>query len=160
MSYVNLTPSETVGISGVTDKYRGNDTLSLGRKTDSYDPKMSGALLSTRNFSVKFNKVDWPTFVNGPGYIARKNSISFPLTGSNIKSEKAGELPVVCYSWELIRWIENIRLSNDGKIQKREPQMTIQTDVFTKGLGVHCKGISTRGKWSKKNRETTKMFKK
>ena len=50
---------------------------------------------------------------------------------------------MVCYSWELIRWIENIRLSNGGKIQKQEPQMTIQTDVFTKGLGVHCKGIST-----------------
>ena len=62
---------------------------------------------------------------------------------------------MVCYSWELIRWIENIRLSNGGKIQKQEPQMTIQTDVFTKGLGVHCKGISTGDKWSKKNRETT-----
>ena len=45
---VNLTPSETIGISGVTDKYRGNDTVSLRRKNDSYNSIMSGGLLSTQ----------------------------------------------------------------------------------------------------------------
>ena len=32
---------------------------------------------------------------------ARQNSISLPSAGANVKSEKAGELPGVCYSWEL-----------------------------------------------------------
>ena len=98
---VNPTTSETIGISGFTDKYRGNDTVSLRRKTDSYNSTMSGDLLSTQNFSVKFDKVNWSTFVNGPSYIARKNSISLSSAGANIKSEKSGELPGVCYSWEL-----------------------------------------------------------
>ena len=62
---------------------------------------MSGGLLSTQNFSVKFDKVNWPTFANGPSYIARENSVLFPPTGANIKSKKAGELPGVCYSWKL-----------------------------------------------------------
>ena len=78
---------------------------------------MLGDLLSTQNFSVKFNKVNWSTFVNDPSYIARENSISFSPIGANIKSEKAGELTEVCYSWEISRkeriwWLENIRLSN------------------------------------------------
>ena len=94
---VNLTPSETVGISGVTvtDKYRENDTVSLRRKTDSYNSTMSGGLLSNQNFSVKFNKVNWSTFVNGPSFIARENSIS------SLKNEKAGDLPGVFFSGEL-----------------------------------------------------------
>ena len=91
----NLTPSETVGISGVTDKYKENDTVSLRRKTDSYNSTMSGGLLSNQNFSVKFNKVNWSTFVNGPSFIARENSIS------SLKNEKTGELPGVFFSGEL-----------------------------------------------------------
>ena len=59
---------------------------------------MSGGLLSTKNFNVKYEKVNWPTFVNGPSYIAMKNSILFLPTEADIKSEKAGELPGVCYS--------------------------------------------------------------
>ena len=99
---VNLTPSKTVGISGVTDKYSGNDTVSLRRKTDSYNSIISEGLLSTQNFNIKFNKVNWPTFFNGNiVYIAKENSILFSPTGANIKSKKAGELPWVCYSWEL-----------------------------------------------------------
>ena len=62
---VNPTTSETIGISGVTDK------------------------------------VNWPTLVDGPSYIARKSSVLFPPTRANIKSEKAGELPGIYYSWEL-----------------------------------------------------------
>ena len=54
---------------------------------------MPGDLLSTQNFSVKFNKVNWPTFVNGPNYFAKQNSISFSSTRTNIKSDKEGELP-------------------------------------------------------------------
>ena len=54
---VNLPPSETTGISGVTDKYRGHGTVSLRRKTDSYNSTMSGGLLSTENFTVKFHKL-------------------------------------------------------------------------------------------------------
>ena len=98
---VNLTPSETVRISGVTEKYGGNETVSLRRKTDSDNSAMPGGIPSTQNFNVKFNKVNWPTFVNSQSYIARENSISFFPTGENIKSEKAGELPGVCCSWEL-----------------------------------------------------------
>ena len=82
----------------LTNKCRENDTVSLKRKTDSYNSTMSGGLLSTQNFSVKFSKVNWPTFVNGPNYITRENSISFSPTGANIKSEKLGELPRVCNS--------------------------------------------------------------
>ena len=74
---VNPTISETTGISGVTDQYRGIDTVSLRRKTDSYNSTMSGGSLSIQNFSAKFDKVNCPTFVNGPSYIARENSISF-----------------------------------------------------------------------------------
>ena len=59
---------------------------------------MPEGLLSTKNFSVKFDRVNLPTFVNGPSYIARENSISFPPAGANINSEKIGELPRVCYS--------------------------------------------------------------
>ena len=77
---VNSTTSETIGISEVTDKYRGDDTVSLRRETDYYNSTMSG-LFSTKNFSFKFDKVKWPTFVNGPSYIARKNS----PTGANTK---------------------------------------------------------------------------
>ena len=62
---------------------------------------MSGGLLSTKNFNVKYEKVNRPTFVNGPSYIAIKNSILFLPTEADITSEKAGELPGVCYSWEL-----------------------------------------------------------
>ena len=83
----------------VTDKYRGNDTVSLRRKTGSYNSTMSGGLLSAQNFSVKFDKINWPTFVNGLSYIAWENSILFSPTGANVKSEKVGELPGVCYSW-------------------------------------------------------------
>ena len=87
---VNPTTSETIGISGVTGKYRGSDTVSLKRKTDSYNSTMSGGLISNQNFSVKFDKVNWPTLVGGPSYIARENPVSFPPTGANLKSEKAG----------------------------------------------------------------------
>ena len=45
---------------------------------------MPGGLLSTENISVKIDKVNWPTFVHGPSYIARENSILFPPTGANI----------------------------------------------------------------------------
>ena len=77
---------------------------------------MSGGLLSTQNFSVKFNRVNWSTFVNGPSYIAMENSISFSI-GANIKSGKAGELPEYVILEKLaekerIWWLENIRLSN------------------------------------------------
>ena len=54
---VNFPPSETTGISEVTDKYRGNGTVSHRRKTDSYNSTVSGGLLSTDNFSVKFHKL-------------------------------------------------------------------------------------------------------
>ena len=62
---------------------------------------MSGGVLSTQNFSIKFDKITWPTFVNNPNYIARENSMLFSPTGANIKSEKVGELPGVHYSWDL-----------------------------------------------------------
>ena len=44
-------------------------------------------------------------------------------------------------------------LSNGRKIQQQEPQMTVQTDPSTKGWGAHCNGISTGGKWSKKEQQ-------
>ena len=62
---------------------------------------MSGDILSTQNFSVRFGEVNWPTFVNGLSYIAIENSILFPPTVTNIKFEKAVKLPGVCYSSEL-----------------------------------------------------------
>ena len=85
---------------------------------------MSG-LFSTKNFSFKFDKVKWPTFVNGPSYIARKNS----PTGANTKSEKAGKYQgyVILGNLaiqELFWWIENIRLPNGRKNQLKKPQMT------------------------------------
>ena len=114
-----------------------------------------------QQLNVKFDKVKWPNFVNSPNYIARKNSISFPPIGTNIKSEKAGELPVVLGNLarqELLLWIEKIRLSHCRKIQQQETQMVIQTDTFTKGWGAHCNGISTGGNGWKKNRDTIVMF--
>ena len=98
---VNATTSETIGISGDTNKYRGKDAVSLRRKTDPHISTMSGGLLSTQSFNVKFDKVIWSAFVNGPSCIARENSISFFPGRANIKSEKAGKLPGMCYSWEL-----------------------------------------------------------
>ena len=97
---------------------------------------------------VKCDKDNWPNFVNSPKYIARKNSILVPPIGTNVKSEKAGELPVVLGNLarqELLLWIEKIRLSHCRKIQQQETQMVIQTDTFTKGWGAHCNGISTGG---------------
>ena len=70
---VNPTTSDAIGISRFTDKYRRNGIGFLRRKTNSYNSTMSGGLLSNQNFSVKFYKVNWPTFVNSPSYIARKN---------------------------------------------------------------------------------------
>ena len=63
---VNPTTSETIGNSGITDKYRENDSVSLKRKTYSYNSTMLVGLLSTHNFSVKFDKVNWPTLADGP----------------------------------------------------------------------------------------------
>ena len=83
---VNLIPSQTIGISRVTDKYKRNDTVSLRRKTDLYNSIMSRGLLATHNFSVKFDKINWATFVNRPRYITRENSISFSPAEANIKS--------------------------------------------------------------------------
>ena len=103
---------------------------------------MLGDLLSTQNFSVKFNKVNWSTFVNDPSYIARENSISFSPIGANIKSEKAGELPEVCYSWEISRKRTYLVVREHKAIQW---QMTIQTDASTIGWGAHFKGKSTGG---------------
>ena len=51
---VNLTTSESTGISRVTDKYRGNGTGSLRRKFYSYNSTMSRGLLSTQIFSVNW----------------------------------------------------------------------------------------------------------
>ena len=45
---------------------------------------MSGGLFSTKNFSVKFHKVNWSTFVNS---LSMENSTLFPLTEANIMSE-------------------------------------------------------------------------
>ena len=50
---------------------------------------MTGGLLSTQNFSVKFGKVQWPTLVDS--HVAREISILFLPTGADIKPEKAGE---------------------------------------------------------------------
>ena len=97
---VNPTTNETIGISRVTVKYKGNHTLSR-KKTESYNSTMSRRLISTQNFCFKLEKVNSPTFVNTPSYIVRKNSISFSPTGANIKSEKVGELRGVYYSWEI-----------------------------------------------------------
>ena len=46
---------------------------------------MSGGLLSTQSLNVKFDRVNWPTSVDGLSYIARENSISFPPTGAKYK---------------------------------------------------------------------------
>ena len=59
---------------------------------------MSGGLLSTQSLNVKFDRVNWPTSVDGLSYIARENSISFPPTGAKYKSEKAGKVLRVCNS--------------------------------------------------------------
>ena len=40
-------------------------TLSLTRETDSYNSTMLGGLLLIKIFSVKFDKINWPTFVIG-----------------------------------------------------------------------------------------------
>ena len=62
---------------------------------------MSDGLLSTQNFIFKLEKVNSFNFVKNSNYIIRKNSILFSLPGTNIKAEKAGELPGVYYFWEL-----------------------------------------------------------
>ena len=64
---------------------------------------MSGDLLSTQNFSVKFDKVNWSTFVNGPSYIARKNSISLSSAGANIKTW----ISLVDRKHKAIQWQKN-----------------------------------------------------
>ena len=53
---------------------------------------------------------------------------------------------------ELLWWIENLKLCNWRKIQQRGPHMIIETDASTKGLGAYCKGVSTGGVWSKKEK--------
>ena len=90
----NSTTRETIGILGLQINTK-EMTLSLRRETNPYNSTMSGGLLSAKNFSVKFDKVYWHTFVNGRSYIARENSVLLPPTGANIKSEKAGEIPRV-----------------------------------------------------------------
>ena len=97
---VNSSTSETIGVSGVADKYRRNDSVSR-REINSYNSTMSGGLLSPKSLSVKFDKVNWPTFVNVPSYVTMENSILFPPIGANIKSEKPWELPGVYFFWEL-----------------------------------------------------------
>ena len=65
--------------------------LFLTRKTDLHNSTMSGLLL-TQNFSVTFNKVNWPTLVDRSSYIVTENSILFPPAGANIKGVTRGML--------------------------------------------------------------------
>ena len=82
---------------------------------------MSGGLISTKNFSVKFDKVIRLTFVNGPNYIARENQFCFlqqeqisSLENQESYQEYLGNLT----RKELLWWVENIRLTNGRKIQQ------------------------------------------
>ena len=113
---------------------------------------MSGGLLSAQNISVKFDKVNWPTLVNGPNYIARESSVSFPPTGANIKSEKAGELQGVCYSWELSQTRTSLVNSEQRAIQW-QPQMTIKQMLSQKG-GEHIAMESQQGEMVKERTGT------
>ena len=74
-------------------------TVSLRRETGSYNSTMSKALLSTNNLMLSLTKLI--ALILSTAQVILPGKISFPPTGTDIKSKKAGELPVVCYSWEL-----------------------------------------------------------
>ena len=98
-----------------------------------------------QNFSVKFDKVNWPTF---QAILPVKIQFCFLQQEqlSSLKKQGSYREYVILGSLarqELLWWIENIRLSNGRKMQQQEPP--IQTDASTKGWGAHCNGISTGG---------------
>ena len=54
---VNFATSEKIGISGVTDKYRGNDTVSLRRETDSF--AFNSIAFKNQQVSLSLSAVSW-----------------------------------------------------------------------------------------------------
>ena len=79
---INSSTSKMNRVLQITDKYRGNDTIPFQRETESYISTMSRGLLSTKNFSIKFE-------VNITSHIPSNNSVSFSLTTeANISSER------------------------------------------------------------------------
>ena len=141
---VNLTFSEAIEISEVTDKYRRNDIVSLRRKTDLFNSTMSGGLLSTQNFGVKFVKVNWPTLVNGPSRITRENSVSFSPIGASIK-----------YSWQLSQTRISL-VDTEHKAIQWQNNSTAGTSYDHPNRSFH-KGVGSTLQWnaSRGNRDTT-----
>ena len=128
---VNSSTSKKIGISGVTDKYRGNDTVSLRRKTDLYNSAMSGGLVSTQDL-IGLLSSTVPAILSGKiqfRFFQKEQILCVKKQRSYRGYVILGNIP----RQELLWWIENIRLSNGRKIQQLEPQMTIQTDPSIKG---------------------------
>ena len=161
---VNSSTSEKIGISGVTNKYRGNITVPLRRETDSHSSAVSGGLSSTKKFIVKLDKVNWPTFLNGPSYVTRKNFVYSNSSKYQVRKSRRlirgyvilGNLTRKEFFW----WIENIRPFNGRNIQQQEPQITFHTDASIIVWGEHCSGISTRRMIGKIARTLHKCFRK
>ena len=63
-------------------------TLSLTRKTDSYNSTILGGLLLIKIFSVKFDKVNWLTFVIGSSNNITIDNITLS-NGRKIQQEKS-----------------------------------------------------------------------
>lgn len=92
---INSSTSKMNRVLQITDKYRGNDTIPFQRETESYISTMSRGLLSTKNFSIKFE-------VNITSHIASNNSVSFSLTTeANISSERPRLVQGTYNSWRL-----------------------------------------------------------
>ena len=106
-----------------------------------------------RTSVLKFGKVKWPTLVDS--HVAREISILFPLTGADIKPGKAGELPVVWYSWEL-RHARSCFVDREHKAFQWQKNSTAETpDVHPnrcvhKSLGSTLQWNLSREEWSEK----------
>ena len=144
-------------ISGLSNRYRENNFGSFREKIKACVSMMSRDFHAAKNFSVKSHKINWSAVIICPGSFTSRNPVSISSTGTNINSTEKRSLRVIVTLGNLTRdellwWIENLKLCNGRKQQQRESHMTIHRDALTKGLGAYCKGVSTRGKWSKEKK--------
>ena len=148
---ISPAPCETNRVSGLSNRYRENDFRSFREKIKTCVSAMSGDFQTTKNFSLKSHKINWPVIINCPGHFTSLNPVSISSTGANISSiEKrvlqwscdtgefsTGGTPLVHGKLETLQWEENSATRTSYDHSDR---------CLNKRLGTYCKGVSTGGK--------------
>ena len=100
---------------------------------------MSGGFYATKNFRFESHKVNWLVTINFPSHFTGTNPILMSSTEANtvLALQKKGSYS--CHLLlgnlareELLWWMENLKLCNRRKIQRRKLHMTLQTEDSAK----------------------------